>query len=120
MVLFFGVWSPDQKGHYTYSPDGRTLYSNQVPSELTGGRFDGGDLGPPGGLKGPQKQGERAHYIVPTTQGLWSVISMWDRTGDSRFNSCAAFLAKGTLTADEVWAKAQEAFPVITKRIEGK
>lgn len=60
----------------------------------------------------------RLQQITPAKGGpAWTVLSMWDRSGDSRGNSNSSFLTVGVFTAEEMWALAERDFPTIVKRI---
>jgi len=48
--------------------------------------------------------------------GNFSIVSFWDRTGDSRPNSNSAFFAEGQHTAEELLSAARERYPEIFSR----
>ena len=63
----------------------------------------------------PQVQGELHLAVI----NGWTLLSMWDRSGDSRPGSNAVFLAEGNHTIDDMKSIATEKFPAIWKRIQG-
>jgi hypothetical protein len=76
------------------------------------------------GQLAPSKRNARGFISGEAPQGQallhvrdgWSVISFWDRSGDTRGASNSAFLVRGEHTFDEVAAIAREAFPRIWQR----
>lgn len=62
----------------------------------------------------PQEQGKLhlAHI------NGWTVVSMWDRTGDTRGGSCASWLIEGVHTLAEAVPIMRESFPDLWRRIQ--
>jgi hypothetical protein len=110
VVYFFGCLEGidedhTEAGHYWRTPD---LHSMRRPETPFGSKVDG-SLCP----EGPQYQG----VAKLTQKDGWTAMGFWDRTGDSRGNSNSNFIVQGTYTFDEMVKLAQEAYPLIWKRI---
>jgi hypothetical protein len=97
----------DQAGHYWRNTDLRMPDRDTTPTVF--GRYPDGTLCP----EGPQYQG----VAKLTQKDGWTAIGFWDRTGDDRGNSNSNFIVEGTYTFDEMVKLAQEAYPLIWKRI---
>ncbi len=108
-VYYFGVWNAGQTGHHLHTRSGRfasrdteralpfalhILDSNLLPQE------------------GDQVQGVVHRSVI----NGWTVLTFWDRSGDSRGNSNSAFVLEGEHTADAGLAIAREMFPHIFGR----
>ncbi len=106
-VLFFGVASPAQAGHYLFAQGMRETYRyrNTLVSLLDTRLLLAAEV--------PERQGQAVFVRL----GPWSIVSFWDTTGDSRGNSNGAFLLRGRATAEEVLAAAGRAFPHLVKRV---
>lgn len=48
----------------------------------------------------------------------WTALAFWDRTGDSRGNSCSVFVLEGDLDFDQALAAAGKLFPEVFERID--
>jgi hypothetical protein len=68
------------------------------------------------GMYPPPRTQVQSHADLVHARG-WTVLAMWDRSGDRRPNSNSAFIARGELTFDEMTAMAAEHFPGEWKRI---
>lgn len=128
-VYYFGAWGGT--GHYLWTPDGRRTYDAPLPASLSRRHLDDSLFGDPaladlsGTRRGepPRWPGDEAHQ----PQGVarlthldgWTVLGWWDRTGDQRFGSNSAFLARGTLTAEELARLGAETFPGVWARVAG-
>lgn len=107
-TYFFGVISPDCKGHSFYDPSGKylTAYERyELPFRIE--ILDGGLL------FNPQEQG-RLH--LATINGF-TILGMWDRTGDSRPNSNSSFIAQGIHTMEQMVEISKSNFPNLWNRI---
>lgn len=105
-VFFFGVKSPSEKGHFLYAEGMLAVYgSPPLPFkfQILDGSF----------LQQPETQG-RLHLAIING---WTILGMWDRTGDPRMGSNASFVAQGVHTIEEMKVIAQDAFPAIWNRI---
>lgn len=109
-IYFFGCGG-GQKGHFLYSPGMRVSYVDNETLPFSRNILDGGLL-----PRHPETQGE---LHLAAING-WTMLSMWDRTGDSRSASNAVFLAKGTHSLDDMKAIAIKHFPDLWKRIQGE
>jgi|SRR5271157_5915254 len=110
VVYFFGCLkgideSHTEAGHYWRSSNGTETRDLKQPF----GRYPDGSLAP----EGPQVQGAA---VLHQKDG-WTAIGFWDRTGDDRGNSNSNFIVQGTFSYDEMVAMAQEAYPLIWKRV---
>ena len=109
-IYFFGVNQPNSSGHFLYGHDGYKIYDERhtgLPFKFH--ILDGGLLPP----SAPQDQG-RIHMSIIND---WTALTMWDRTGDRRAGSCAAFVAEGVFdlaTMKEIMSKN---FPELWTRI---
>lgn len=111
-VYFFGCLEGidehhTQAGHYWRTAD---LRQPSVIPATPWNRYPDGTLCP----EGPQHQG----VAKLTQKDGWTAIGFWDRTGDDRGNSNSNFIVEGTYNFDEMVKLAQEAYPLIWKRIK--
>jgi len=106
-IYYFGCW--DRVGHYLHVPGGATVRESWIPEDfpLNWKTLDGGLL--------PKHQDPVSRYLWRTTG--WTIVTMWDRTVDSRPNSCAAFVVRGEMGMQEVWNLARQHFPVQVERL---
>lgn len=102
LALYFGCWN--QAGHYLHDPRGRTIWDakRDVPDlPWTMAHMDSGLL----------KNGKRVDIpdgkVFWTCGGLafWYAFFWWDRSGDSRGNSCSGLYVRGF-----GWPESQQAF----------
>lgn len=120
-VYFFGCWR--ESGHFLYSKGGRMANDREVPDEFQMGKLDGASFNatPQTPYRYPPHQPlgvVRLQHIAPAEGGpVWTVLSMWDRSGDSRYNSNASFLTVGVFTVEEMWSLAEKEFPALVERI---
>lgn len=107
-VLYFGYFGV--AGHYLYcSVDGKPR--RNLDQRLEWMTMCDGTLLP---QDPPQVEGE----ATLSFHHGYSVVSFWDRSGDSRGNSNSSFLAKGTHSFEEVLEMAREAFPALFDRFD--
>lgn len=109
-VYFFGCESRSNIGHYLYVRPFRDDWKKmQEISAVLGAHIDTGLL---------KKAGvpDRVGHGVYVQQGGYSIVSWWDRGGDSRGASNSAFIVKGDCSPQEVMRLGREAFPTITSR----
>jgi hypothetical protein len=108
-VFYFGCMNVP--GHYLYGQDGHSVPHYRA-SAILPFRYEILD----GGLlpqNGQQVQSEKHLAII----NGWTIVSMWDRTGDSRAGSNSSFIAEGIRTREEVLDIAKLVFPNIVNRI---
>lgn len=108
-VFYFGVWSPNQLGHYLYEPSGRMAgreAERALPFKMH--ILDTGLLPD----IGPCTEG----FIHRSVINGWTVLTFWDRSGDSRGNSNSSFIIEGDHQAEAALAIAKAAFPSIFSR----
>lgn len=131
-VRFFGCWSPRQKGHHWYKPDGRTDWGDDgiVEAVLSAHLVVDGlsDL-LPGEFQ--SRRGDPRPSAAQQVQGLWrftvqelrgvgtvGVLACWDRTGDERYGSNTQFWVPLATTAEEAERMARAVFPSIWARLD--
>jgi hypothetical protein len=112
-VLYFGVWSPEHKGHYLYTPSGFPEYQDSVPRFLHPDQIDGKLCPVETSAPYGQPEGLALLHDMPSE---WTAIAFWDRSGDSRPNSNSIFLAKGKYGFHQMLSISRDAFPSIWKR----
>lgn len=108
-AYYFGCWSPQRIGHYLYDADGHN--AERTAEKLLPMRpvsFDGGLLN---GV--PDKQGSA---VLFHGRG-YTLLSFWDRSGDSRPGSSSTFILPGTLTFESAVEDAELTFPERWSRI---
>lgn len=113
--LYFGCWG--EAGHYLWTPDHRSEHrvTNFDLNRLFRGEIDSGFCP----KLDDQPQGVAAlHHARDGNARDYTALAFWDRTGDSRGNSNSCFIFDGTLTAEEVLARARKVFPELMARIE--
>lgn len=66
----------------------------------------------------PQLGGEPEGVAAIHHVDGWTAIAFWDRSGDARFKSNSAFIARGILQFDEILALARESFPSVFERFK--
>ena len=102
-VFYMGCW--DRVGHYLAGPD-----PSVMPESIRGDKLDN-----------PKRWGTeygKQHIRYLHHVDGWTVLSMADRTVDTRPGSHATFAMAGTLTKDEAEALARAAFPTIWARVD--
>lgn len=104
-IYFFG--SKDGSGHHLH---GGPLHEYDISKSI----FPRIDTGFCPETEGYETQG---HYKYTVIDG-WSIISFWDRTGDSRHQSNSSFLVEGNVPQEQLWKAAREAFPKIFDRFD--
>lgn len=105
---YFGCWSKDRRGHFLYNRTGATVRDSAIPFSIN--ILDAGLL--PDRFE--QKEGINHLSVI----NGWTVVSMWDRSADSRPSSNSSFIVpNATLSTNEVLAIAAEVFPQIVERI---
>jgi len=109
MIYYFGKLK--EPGHYLYAPGGRTVSHSFAVANLPL-RYEVLD----GGLL-PQCDEVQGKQHLSIVNG-WTIVSMWDRSGDSRGRSNSSFLAEGVMTREELMQIARHAFPDVVARIE--
>lgn len=121
-VYYFGRWN--QPGHYLYNEDGRTCIISPIKDlnwmELDNNdkvRLPGGPTHLHGQLRWPPDE-PLGKTVLIHREG-WTILGMWDRSGDNRYHSRSLFLAEGQLTETEMWTLAEKHFPELVKRIKG-
>lgn len=126
IAYFLGVWPHDRGsgGHYVYLPNGR-----QASTTAPRTPWHAGSLGYPisDGILMSQvmNQGERGSPRwqpegVPfhRIEDGWTVLAYWDRSGDPRHGSIAAFAFQASLGWIEAERCARELFPAVWARLD--
>lgn len=109
-TYFFGVIRPGMLGHFLYGSDGYKIYDEHrsgLPFKFQ--ILDGGLLPP----NVPEEQAK--HHLSHIND--WTVLTMWDRTGDRRGASNASFVAEGAFDLDAMVEISLQAFPEQWARI---
>jgi hypothetical protein len=123
---FHGRW-PGGSGHSTHMKDGGSPTHWDMPPSPWGlpetsyrwltDSMIYPVMGPTNiyGSKDPREiEGVRHH----AQKDGWTLVAWWDRSGDPRRGSVAAFAMSGTLTGDEAEARARADFPAVWARID--
>lgn len=107
---YFGVWEAGGAGHYLHEVGGRKLYrlESGVPFRET--ILDTGLI--------PPFVEDVEGVVYRSVINGWTVLTFFDRSGDSRKNSNSAFVMAGTLEFDDAMALARESFPSIFARFK--
>jgi hypothetical protein len=110
VCYYFGCWSKERGGHYLYGPGGSNMSRGALPADfpVTLSALDGALLG----YQKRETEGEAALAHI----GGWTIVSFWDRSGDSRHNSSSGFVVRGLLAFAEVLAIGAAIFPEIASR----
>jgi len=109
MIYFFGCLDPVSRGHFLFNKEGRRVYDydvKHIPFKYT--ILDGGLLSL------PEEQG-RLHYSIING---WTVIGMWDRTGDHRGASCSSFFCEGVFTLNSMCELVAKEYPKLWERMK--
>lgn len=101
---YFGCWR--RPGHFLYRPDGLTTSWPGLRNQELDCILCPQDKAQP--------EGSAALSVRP---GEFTVLSFWDRTGDSRMNSNSNFVMSGEHDFDSAVQTAREAFPEVWERI---
>jgi len=129
-ALFFGVWGCGQTGgHNLHLPDGNPHYVHRglvkLPEALAVWKLDSNFCRDPEyrivdsrahAKRDPSPQNQSEGFLVH--QDGWTLLAVWDRTGDSRPNSNAVFLVAGEHAFEAVLALAEQEFPQQLRRIQ--
>jgi hypothetical protein len=108
MIYYFGKLNVP--GHFLYAAGGRSVsYEDAKALPFRYELLDGGLL--------PQCDEIQGRQHLSIING-WTIVSMWDRSGDSRGRSNSSFLADGIMTREELMTMARHTFPDIVARIE--
>lgn len=107
--FYFGVWDKGGAGHYLHVPGGtasRREAERVLPFAM---HILDSHLLP---QEGPQTEG----IVYRSLINGWTVLSFWDRSGDSRGRSNSAFIMDGDYATLAGLAIARERFPAIFAR----
>ena len=109
-IYFFGCYTVGGGGHLLWSPYGsRREAEDSMPFVYR--ILDAALLGPD--LQTDQVQGKGVRVLI----NGWTVVSFWDRTGDSRHGPNSAFVAEGDVSTEEVLRHAQATYPKVLERL---
>lgn len=109
IAFYFGCWSPDKTGHFLYNSHGQKIREDIKDFPMRPTALDGSLLN---GV--PDKQG---NAVLFHGRG-WTLLSFWDRSGDSRPASNSTFVFHDELTFESAVEEAQLAFPGRWSRIK--
>jgi hypothetical protein len=112
-VFYFGC--VQTSGHFLWDTSFRTLSARTTPwGNGIDGKLCPGTVDRRLGCV-PTEEQEQGRAVLHHRDG-WTALAFWDRSVDERGGSNSVFVARGTFTADEMIAKAREAFPRIWAR----
>lgn len=117
LPMFFGVvYSPrNEAGHYLYGTTGRQIIHHD-DTRFYGQPIDG-QMQP----KSTREHGAALlSKFVTKSQTPWTILGMWDYSGDSRGGSNMTFFFGGDRSFDEIVELAKKFFPREVDRIEAK
>jgi hypothetical protein len=115
-MVYAGVHPRRTSGHFAWTEEWRAPeYKAAFPFGYTELERYAPNSRP--GRETPREDQVQSVAVVRQDRG-WTVLAMWDRSGDCRHGSNSAFFAPGHLTGEEVLALARELFPEVVARIE--
>jgi hypothetical protein len=109
-IYFFGCYQ--NLGHYLYEA-GRRYHVQNPGLPWTDNELDGG-------LAPKNRDEQTLGRATLHHRAGWTAMAMWDRSLDQRFNSNAAFIARGEHGFGEMLRLAREGFPDVLARIEAQ
>lgn len=101
-AYYFGCWSPREKGHFLYDQHGMARRSDSFALPVRAEFLDSSLL-----FGVPDVPG---NAVVFRGRG-WTLLSFWDRSGDSRPASNSTFILQGNLSFEEAVEASKAAFP---------
>lgn len=108
--FYFGCWSPARCGHYLFDQEGHHADERRVPGlPIRPTLLDGGLL-----FGVPDVEG---NAVLFHGRGC-TLLSFWDRSGDSRGASNSSFILPDLLTFESAVEAAELAFPERWKLIK--
>lgn len=110
-VLYFGVWESGGAGHYLHDQGGYKSYRGEAELPFRETILDAGLL--------PQKGDQVEGLIYSNNINGWTILSFWDRSGDSRSASNSSFLfhtGTGMYGLADLLGVAKEQFPSVFSR----
>jgi len=117
--FYWGCWGRGS-GHRCLDPQGNHVSTFDRPDELNDRQLDGSYLPTPQiphRFPPNQPLGVQKLTNVDTKRGKYTVLSMWDRSGDSRYGSHSNFVSEGEKTREEMKALIDTHFPELMHRI---
>lgn len=109
--LYFGVWEAGEAGHYLYRPGGSFAGRDAERSLPFAPHILDSNLLP---QEGEQREGVVHRCVI----NGWTVLTFWDRSGDSRGCSNSAFIIEGEHATVAGLDIARERFPTIVTRFK--
>lgn len=146
-MYFFGVGPGINAGHYLYNDSYVRIKAEDLPKCFEPWDLDSDTRYPPPGKYDVrvgcipnnyqiQGHGKLHHICVPDLtlkvdillpgeplpppvykDDRWTLLSIWDRSGDTRYASRAVFLEKGYFTGPDFLTKIEHDFPELFRRI---
>lgn len=108
-IFYFGCMG--QAGHYLFGPEGMgRVYPGKEFSTCFG--EDGRKLDTP---FCPPMDWPAGKFVV-MTKTIWTIVSWWDYSVDSRPGSHSTFIFTGYDSLEEFWKEAKEQFPSVFNR----
>lgn len=121
-AYFFGVWPGWTGGHFCHRPSGaRATGEEGRPTPWASAL--GEPLCESKGISALlEASGAARREGVPVVEVIdgWTLLAMWDRSGDSRPGSVALFAFDAELAPAEAVAEARAGFPWVIARIEAR
>lgn len=107
--FYFGAWSRGHLGHFLYLPGG-SLVGREVERQIPFAThiLDSGLL--------PQVGSQTQCVVHRSVINGWTVLTFWDRSGDSRGSSNSSFILQGEHATEAGLAFARELFPTVFAR----
>jgi hypothetical protein len=124
-MIYFGC--VNESGHYLFRPDLRNpgretqqeLHTAGIFPKCDGGFCPGTEFDEKRLWRRPddQPEGLQPEGLAKITHlNSYTILSFWDRSVDSRKNSCSVFIEFGTWTFEEMVKEAKRVFPTIWER----
>lgn len=107
-MLFHGCW--DRPGHFLHNQIGYQVRRGEYKLPFRDTVLDG--------TFAPPFANEPEEQMALTYLHNWSILSMWDRTIDTRMGSNATFLMPGIHDKDFMWQTAEREYPGIVTRLK--
>ena len=119
-VYYFGPVG--EAGHYLWDKNLCSIDAKKAGINWNWCKLDGGFCPTPKELNdyGCADYQEQGIIKISRYADEWLIISYWDRSVDTRHNSCSTFLSKTASIecANELLSRAKEIYPSIFKRIK--
>jgi hypothetical protein len=112
-MFFFGNSGSGSRAHALYGPGIVAAREEEIPGWPWAARGLDSLYAPRPGRAGDEPLG----LATITRHEGWTVLAMWDRSGDSRRGSNCAFVSRGEHTVSTMVAQCEKHFPEMWRRI---